>query len=187
MNTSAKDHNKKLAQKTKRALKELGHDVSLGHCYEVISKQSDFPNWDTAAASGKHLLAQTTALSPEQLLEALKIPLNTFNREVYYEPFIEDKIFSKIVVGLMEHFLEHTRKEDKEFNLLEAVEWIATTRDLEDFIMDSMPEETLDELEEEMGDDLEDGLLDNFLLGDLKGSIVAAVYKVVTSPVYEIL
>lgn len=54
---SAKEHNKKLAQKTKKALEELGHDISLGHCYELISKLDDFPNWDTASASEKHLLS----------------------------------------------------------------------------------------------------------------------------------
>jgi len=53
---SSKNHNQNLANKAQKALKELGYDISLGHSYELISKMSGYPNWDTASATGKKLL-----------------------------------------------------------------------------------------------------------------------------------
>ncbi len=64
---AAKEHNKKLAKKTKEILAELGHDICLGHAYELISRLDGFKNWDTASASKKALLKNSlsykTALS----------------------------------------------------------------------------------------------------------------------------
>ena len=53
---SSKNHNQNLAKKAQKALKELGYDISLGHSYDLISKMSGYPNWDTASATGEKLL-----------------------------------------------------------------------------------------------------------------------------------
>ena len=46
-----KDHNSQLAKNVKKSLKELGHEIPLGHAYELISKMSGYPNWDTASSA----------------------------------------------------------------------------------------------------------------------------------------
>jgi hypothetical protein len=36
------------AQQMKTRLKDLGHDISLGHCYEAIAAMQDFESWNHA-------------------------------------------------------------------------------------------------------------------------------------------
>jgi len=42
--------NKEIIQKTKEILKELGHEVPIGHLYELFSKLSGHKNWNVANA-----------------------------------------------------------------------------------------------------------------------------------------
>lgn len=40
---------KLLATRTRTLLKEMGHDVSLGHIYELYSKLSGYKSWNVAS------------------------------------------------------------------------------------------------------------------------------------------
>lgn len=43
---------KLFATKTQTILKELGYDVKLGHCYELLSKLSGYKSWNVAKNHG---------------------------------------------------------------------------------------------------------------------------------------
>lgn len=42
--------NKEIVNKAKEALKELGHEVSTGHVYELLSKLAGYKSWNVAKA-----------------------------------------------------------------------------------------------------------------------------------------
>jgi hypothetical protein len=46
---------KDMAKKIKEAMKSLGHDISLGHSYEVLAKISGYKSWNVASKANDFL------------------------------------------------------------------------------------------------------------------------------------
>lgn len=61
--------NKEIAKKTQEILKELGHDVSLGHAYELLSRIAGFKSWNVAAKSPEFItkIQEVFTEEPEQI------------------------------------------------------------------------------------------------------------------------
>lgn len=98
----SKEENKKLAQKTKKSLEELGYKISLGHCYELISKIAGYPNWDTACAANVTLLVSgkpEEKLMDKEVLEAIEHTKKQFAMFTPSTPEDLKKRLKKVVYG----------------------------------------------------------------------------------------
>lgn len=70
----SKSQEQVIAKKFQETLKELGYNVKLGHCYELISKAVGFKNWDTYSGKIKSLTKTKDVL--EMLVNAEKFTHN---------------------------------------------------------------------------------------------------------------
>jgi DNA-directed RNA polymerase subunit L len=57
MSKETKQSNSELAKKIQESLTELGHDVSLGHCYEMLAKLAGHSSYNVASAKNADLTA----------------------------------------------------------------------------------------------------------------------------------
>lgn len=66
--------NKDLSKSAQLILKELGHDISIGHAYELLSKLAGYNSWNVANAAGVNLnQALNKAKSTDDVLDQSRL------------------------------------------------------------------------------------------------------------------